>query len=245
MSLRACFFVTHGSSNPRSWQFLQQLVLLAQSQVDALIGGGCLEGLELSLAEQLQSFGEVAKSQNYTEIEVVPLFLLAGVHVKEDMIAEVAIAQTHFSDSLYLKITPHLGTHPKIQVLMHELYAQFDTESKPASKPARILVSHGSRRAGANHPIESLAKNLGAIAAYWSISPNLETQIELLISQGIKNMTILPYFLSEGHTTEAIRQKISSYPQLNINLTRIPILPLQIIDLALDMAEISQDQPSD
>lgn len=236
-TLTAYFLVTHGSSDRRSWQNLQNLVDRSQAEVDFLVGGGCLEGMASSLEEQLKVFGEIAKAKGYTEIVVVPLFLLAGVHVKEDLPNAVSIAQSYFSDPLDLpinfQIAAHLGTHAKIPELMRQQF-----ELYPSSQ-SRILLSHGSRRASANQPIQDLAKSLGAIDAYWSVSPSLETQLDSLITQGVTRITVLPYFLSDGYITESIEQKISSYIKLNetlkINLTPVPIPPAQIAKMATEL----------
>jgi len=44
-------------------------------------------------------------------LQVVPLFLLPGVHVMEDIPTEVAIAQQALDPELKIALQPHLGTH--------------------------------------------------------------------------------------------------------------------------------------
>jgi len=70
--------------------------------------------LELSpvpLHEQIKEFGAGAIAAGYNRLQVVPLFLLPGVHVMEDIPTEVAIAQQALDPELKIALQPHLGTH--------------------------------------------------------------------------------------------------------------------------------------
>lgn len=245
MQAAALFLVTHGSSDCRSWLALQNLVTVARSQSDRHISGGCLEGQTLTLAQQLAQFAnEVIQhadledgSEGCSEIVILPLFLLEGVHVSEDIPAEVAIAQAQFENKLIFRTTAHLGTNAQIPnlLLQHfEKYSKCDAQQKQAEKQARILLAHGSRRTGANQVVETLAKHSQAIAAYWGVEPKIETQIESLLAQGIDQISILPYFLTEGGLTEAIAKKIEVYrDRAQIQQLPVPLSSQQIINLLL------------
>ncbi len=179
--LTAVFFVTHGSSDRRSWLNLQNLVAIANSAKYqtkfpeiSIIGGGCLEGQAQTLSQQLeafvQSFDTAHQSTNHqspiTNLLIMPLFLLSGIHVSEDIPAEVAIAnanlQAKFASTCpKLAIAPYLGTDSQIPNLIAQQFANADPDA------ARMLIAHGSRREGANQIIEDLAHHSQAIAAYW------------------------------------------------------------------------------
>jgi sirohydrochlorin ferrochelatase len=242
MNDTALFLVTHGSSDRRSWLTLQSLVTLARSRSDLKISGGCLEGLELTLAQQLENFAKDVIAGGGSKITVVPMLLLAGVHVSEDIPAEVAIAQNNLHNNLQselqnnltFRITSHLGTHPQIPNLVWEQFNKHEDFSN-MERQGRILVSHGSRRDVANQVIEDLADRCQAIAAYWGIEPKIETQIEKLLSQGVDKIYVLPYFLNEGGITEAIAKKLDAYRD-RAQILRLPV-PLsneQIVDLLLN-----------
>jgi len=229
-----CYFlVTHGSRNPSAVEFLQNIVNLAQAKSLSLVGGGLLEGQELSLSQQLSNFGKIARSHGYSQVLVLPVFLLAGIHVYADIPEQIAIAQTDLSD-LEIKIAPHFGTYPEITPL---LKSKFLFKSQERS-PAKILLAHGSRRLETTHYLENLAQDLKAIPAYWAIAPNLETQIEHLIKLGQTEMTILPYFLATGGIIEAVESKISQYSQYStqINLLELPFTPEAIATLVIKFA---------
>ena len=174
-----------------------------------------------------------------TEIAIVPLFLLEGVHVSEDIPAEIAIAKSHLQnklkgklqEKLKLRVTAHLGTNRQIPSLLSQHFEQHETGVQSS---ARIVMAHGSRRTGANQVVEDLANQSHAIAAYWGVEPKIETQIENLLSQGFSQINVLPYFLNEGGITEAIARKIELYcDRAQIKQLPVPLSSEQIIDLAL------------
>lgn len=235
MNATALFFVTHGSSDPRSWLGLQDLVAIARSQSNLYISGGCLEGQPLTLAQQLEKFAHEIIAHGISAIAVLPLLLLEGVHVSEDIPAEVAIAQSKFQDRLRFQTIAHLGTHSQIPDLLLQQFEKY-TDAPSQERPSRILVSHGSRRAEANHVVENLARSSQAIAAYWGIEPKIETQIEYLLAQNIYKINVLPYFLTEGGITEAIANKLKPYSdRAQIQQLPVPLSNEQLVSLALSM----------
>jgi sirohydrochlorin ferrochelatase len=254
MTAAALFFVIHGSSDRRSWFALQNLVALAQSRSNPsnlYIGGGCLEGSPLSLAQQLVEFATKAIAIGISEIAVLPMLLLAGVHVSEDIPAAVAIAQSQVQDQVTFRIMPHLGTDSQIPNILLQHFQKYQiqkveriagqqsplfskTEDGWVAAQGQILVSHGSRLVGANQVVEDLAKHCQAIAAYWGIEPKIETQVENLLAQGIKQINVLPYFLTEGGLTEAIAKKLEGYrDRAHIQQLPIPLSDEQILRMEM------------
>ncbi|MBD2188109.1 sirohydrochlorin chelatase [Pseudanabaena mucicola] len=251
MNDAALFFVTHGSSDRRSWLALYNLITVARSQITHVpphkIGGGCLEGQELSLAQQLIQFGSEVMAGGTSEIIILPLFLLEGVHVSEDIPAQVAIAKQElqaqfprFSQGAILWTVDHLGTNSQIPNLLKQHFEKFEKYDHPVSPSpnhGRILIAHGSRRAVANQVVESLAEPSQAIVAYWGVEPKIEAQIENLIAQGVSHIDVLPYFLTAGGITEAIAKRIQAFgDRAEIELLPVPLSSQQIIDLSLDLA---------
>jgi sirohydrochlorin cobaltochelatase len=224
--------VSHGSRDPRPQQAMSHLAALVAQQLSQasagalrsdrptsiqqtspLVGTAVLE-LSLPLHQQIQAFAEQSLVSGCCHLKLVPLFLLPGVHVMEDIPAEVAIAQQILKDDIALEVCPYLGSHPRLQTL----FASFKT-AVPAD---RILVSHGSRRPGGNQPVETLASHLNALPAYWSTPPQLPEQVQHLVQRGSQQMTILPYFLFEGGITDAIAQTVADlqrkFPKVHLHL---------------------------
>lgn len=202
------------------------------------VGTAELELAALPLHQQIAQFAESVLAQGYTHLQIMPLFLLPGVHVMQDIPAEVMLAQQTIPSSLTLEVRPHLGSHPRLQELLISPVDPIAT-SATASK---ILLAHGSRRVGGNQPVESIATCFGALPAYWSVEPGLETRIIELVRQGSQQIAILPYFLFEGGITDAIAQNVQQlaqqFPYVHLQLGRSigpsPQLADRVVELLYD-----------
>ncbi|NES83273.1 MAG: sirohydrochlorin chelatase [Moorea sp. SIO2B7] len=172
-----------------------------------LVGTASLELAPLPLHESIQQFAHKAQTIGVKRIQILPLFLLPGVHVKQDIPREVTIAQQFLGEELVLELRPHLGSYTGMKTLLENQFDQISAQG-------RILLSHGSRRLNGNKSCEALALQLGAIPAYWSVSPSLATQIAVLAAGGKKTIAIQQYFLFAGGITEAIATKVQHLQQV-------------------------------
>ncbi len=206
---------------------------------DVLVGTACLELAAIPLSEQIYKFGLRVKAAGVTELKLLPVFLMSGVHVMEDIPAEVKAAQqllNHDSltgDALKLTLCPHLGSHQKLpNILAHRL----------ASVPfeGSLLVAHGSRRPKGNRAILSLGSQIGTTVAYWATPPDIESQVIALMQQGCQKLAILPYFLFAGGITDAITHRTEElaerFPSVSFRL--LPTLGAtdEIAQLAVELA---------
>lgn len=255
----AYLLVSHGSRDPRPEIAINHLVALMSQRLQMidhpapvfstpqrptpishpvgaapLIGTAVLELAPLPLHQQIQQFAHRAHKCGYTHIRLVPLFLLPGVHVMEDIPTEVELARSGLPATTTLEICPYVGKHPRLQhLLIHSI------ESSSAAPPGKILISHGSRRAAGNRPVETIAAEIGAIPAYWSVAPDLETQVSKLIQQGCQQIVILPYFLFEGGISDAIAATVerlaTQFPYVQLQLFRPIGATPQLADLVVDL----------
>jgi sirohydrochlorin cobaltochelatase len=202
----AYVFVSHGSRDPRPAAAIAQLI--ADLSDRPLLGQAMLECAPESLAEQLVKLAQTAQTQNFTELRLVPLFLLPGVHVMEDIPLQVQAAQAALGN-FPLTQTAYLGTLGSLEGLL-----------KPQDKPT-LLLSHGSRKPGGNDPIERLAHTLNLTPTFWSVEPKLETTIAQLAQAGAE-IAIKPFFLTPGGITDAIATEITrlaeQFPQVTLTL---------------------------
>jgi sirohydrochlorin cobaltochelatase len=186
----------------------ERLVATVNQQQYPLVSSACLELTLLPLHEQITRFAQQATQAGYQQIQILPLFLLPGVHVQEDIPAEVAKANQLLDTSVNLQLRPYLGSSVGILELLKEQFSQISSDG-------RILLTHGSRRPGSNQLIEVLAAKLGAVPAYWSTIPSLVEQIEILACSGKQKIAILPYFLFSGKITEAIATRVQQLQQIS------------------------------
>ena len=199
-----------------------------------IVGTACLELGHWPLHNQIYRFSQRVKASGVNRVRVLPLFLFEGVHVMEDIPREMALARQILDVSLEVTLCPHLGSHLSLlRKLLADRMAEIPSE-------ACLLIAHGSRRSGGNKPIEEIAKHLGAITAYWSVPPDLETQIIHLMQKGHQHLAILPYFLFPGGITDAITQFTEElaerFPRVNFRLMpplgATPELARVVVDLA-------------
>lgn len=254
-SASAYLLVFHGSRDPRPQQAVERLSQLVMrrlqerqqsaggwpepaiersdwSHTAPLVGTACLELGPAPLHQQVVQFARQVWQSGCPQIQVVPLFLLPGVHVKEDIPAELAIAQP-LLPSVTLHLRPHLGSHPDVKRLL----------PVPSSEAAVILLSHGSRRPQGNEPVERLAQQLQTWPAYWSVQPSLEDQVRLLAAQGYGQIKIIPYFLFPGGILDAIALQLThltqQFPGVEFQLTEpigpSPALAELVVDLTTDL----------
>lgn len=198
------------------------------------VGAACLELSPLPLHQQIVEFGDRALAQGYNDLQVIPLFLLPGVHVMEDIPSEVDLAQRILGQKLKLDLKPHLGTRPG---LVHLLATQVDS----SGAEAWILLAHGSRRAGSNQPVDATAKLLKALPAYWAVAPSLKSRVQELVRAGHQRIGIMPYFLFAGGITDAIalavEQLQGQFPAVELRLAEPIGASRELADLILDLMD--------
>lgn len=212
----AYLLVSHGSRDPRPEQAVQQLVQYVHQQWQMeqpssypLIITACLELAGIPLHQRII---QIIQETGMNRLKILPLFLLSGIHVQEDIPIEIQLAKTRLGDQIQLDLLPYLGSNPLLIPLLKNNFQDL-------SSPLRIFLSHGSRYRDSSLYTETLAEQLSAIPAYWSISPSLPVIIEQLVQKGYEDMAILPYFLFHGGLSDAIELQVESLRKTFKNLT--------------------------
>ncbi|MEB3291814.1 MAG: sirohydrochlorin chelatase [Synechococcales bacterium] len=230
----AYLLVSHGSRDPRPQQSLDRLLNCLTAQANepnallahSLFATGVLECADVPLQDRIVEVAEQAQRLGLSSLTLVPLFLLPGVHVMEDIPSQVAAARDRLAadclasdrGSFSIAVLPHLGESEVLGQLV-----QSCVEGDPLRPAAqRILISHGSRRSGGNRPVEKLAQQMGAISAYWSVEPKITTVIQQVIqefpsatstsepaSETQHELELIPYFLFPGGITDAIATQVA------------------------------------
>lgn len=233
------FLVTHGSRDPRPHLAQKQLAQLLGQRLGQwgdqapIVGAGTLELAQIPLHEQLEEFGKLSDHRGCDRIHVMPLFLLPGVHVMEDIPAEVRKAQQRLGSRIQLEIQPYLGSQPALARLFEQEKQRIE---RKIQKPlAWILLAHGSRRQQGNQPVITLAEKLGAIPAYWLGMPDLKTQVRQLVHNEQTAIGILPYFLFAGGITEAIVRLVEDIRE---QFTPVEFYLGEPLGISVDLADI-------
>ncbi|MGB7087877.1 MAG: sirohydrochlorin chelatase [Phormidesmis sp.] len=220
--------------------FSRQTLLLREPRLavaqplssEVIVGTACLELAPIPLSEQIYEFGQRLIAAGVRKLKLLPVFLISGVHVTEDIPAEVEKAEALLGKSIELTLCPHLGSHNKITEVVAKRLASAGAERA-------LLVAHGSRKPKGNKAIRGLARRLNTAVAYWSTPPDIETQVIELMQKGCQRLTILPYFLFAGGITDAITHRTEElaerFPKISFRL--LPTLGAtdEIADLAVEL----------
>lgn len=167
--------------------------------VAPVVGTATLELGLLPLHEQIVQFAHRAAEAGHCAVNLLPLFLLSGVHVMEDLPNQVAIAQRHLQGDIDLLLLPHVGASAGLSHLVN-----FSSDCTTG----RVLLAHGTKRATGNVPIEAIAAHHQAMPAYWAVEPSLRDCVQTLGHNGHQRIEIQPYFLFPGGITDAIAQQV-------------------------------------
>ena len=165
-----------------------------------------LESTFIPLNQTILQLTSKLQKSGIKRLRILPLFLLPGIHVKEDIPAEISIARQRLKDSVSLELLDYLGGNSSLINLIETEFAKL-----PASE--RILISHGSRRQGGNRPCQEIASKLKANTAYCSVSPSLRETVTKIIANGSKKIAIVPYFLFAGKILKSIAGEIEELKQ--------------------------------
>ncbi len=194
----------------------------------AIVGTAVLECSPLSLKQQIYEFAQRVKAAGIRQLKLVPVFLMAGVHVMDDIPAEVSAAQQLLGGEIELSLCDHLGSRPALRDLLQQRLATLP-------QTGQLMVAHGSRRRNGNRTIEFLARRLGVDVAYWSVPPDIESQAIALMQQGAQTVTILPYFLFSGGITDAIAHRTE---ELAERFPKVKFRLLPPLGASADLADI-------
>lgn len=180
-----------------------------------LVDVAALEFADESLWEKIVSFAHTAIAKKYHRLVIVPIFLSAGVHVREDIPDEIALAKQKLPDSIAIESLDFVG-NASFTTLIEQKFAKIATDK-------RILLAHGSRLPQGNDRSEQLARTVDAKIAYWTIQPDLTSTIQSL-AQDRSTVAIVPYFLFSGRITEAIASQVAQlqarFPNNQLHLAR-------------------------
>ncbi|NJO27224.1 MAG: sirohydrochlorin chelatase [Richelia sp. SL_2_1] len=211
----------------------QERRLILGREGSKYIGTAYLELHPQPLHQQIIDFSRKLIADGCRHLKIIPLFLLPGIHVTEDIPSEVELAKLALGEDIFIELQPYLGSEKGLQKLL--------TKKINSSVDGRIIVAHGSRRIQANNIIEAMAISVNAVAAYWAVSPSLQDIVAQLVADGKKRIEIIPYFLFAGGITDAIVESIEDlklhFPGVSFQLYEPLGANGELIDLIWDLMQ--------
>ncbi len=190
-----------------------------------------IEVCYIEFADILLDEGMDNAAKNASRVIVVPLILNAAAHVKMEIPAHMAKAQTRHPDVDYI-YAPHLGAcEPILTILKRNLRKTLDSLDMPDPKTTGIiLLGRGSSDRVANGEIAKMARwiyeetdhDLVDIAFTGITYPRLETAVQRQHQLGMTQIAVLPYYLFTGTLIERISRQVkrleTQYPQTPFSL---------------------------
>lgn len=205
--MKAVLYICHGSKNNQTNRKYQLELEEMKWYINAPIQVTAFLEVEPSI---IAGINQCVK-KGATEITLIPVFLLPGVHVIDDIPNEVKKASRKFP-GLTIHISAPLGAGDQLIT---------DTEQRIMSKrintkqkEAVLLVSHGSSYAEASDTfryfggeLEDRLVELPVFESYLnSNEPKFEFKLEQLLSSGFEVIYLVPHFFSIGFFPEKIKQ---------------------------------------
>lgn len=210
--MRAVLYICHGSKNNQTNKQFQLELKEMEQHITAPIQVTAFLEVEPSIIEGVRQ----CAMQGATEIIVVPVFLLPGVHVIEDIPNELRKAQDKFPE-LVIHVSGPLGASEKLIVNTQKriVNKRVIHEQK---REAVLLVAHGSSYLEASdmfaHFGRELEKKLKGMPVYESYlnsnQPNYEDELERLLATDYDVIYLVPHFFSIGFFPEKIQRIASS-----------------------------------
>ena len=236
MNSCAYLLVVHGSRNSAYKKSLATLADLVRNNLQnrgwpVKLDTAYLELSEQSLAEKIVDFAQYCVINNYQHIKILPLFLLAGTHVKQDIPRELTEAKEILQRqniSINIQLLPHLGEDKRLLNLLEQKYKNHPTD-------VRIIIAHGTSLANGNEEFERLALSIQGKFAYWSISPSFMEILTSLANSKPKSIAILPYFLFTGKISKAIGESINN---LQLQYPETKFILIEPIGATVELASI-------
>jgi sirohydrochlorin ferrochelatase len=203
--MKAVIFIGHGSKSSReNEKFISHFVgvrdknekftshfgmLLAEKGI-SIIGCGFLENAVPSIFQAV----EFAIQAGASEVIIVPVLLLPGVHANHDIPEAVGRLRNKHSGIVF-RHNEAIGAHPiMVEIMMERLKA------KGHKREEVILVAHGSREPDSAIQFERLAAMLGeqlrsnVQVAYFTTSPSYRE----VLADFPETAYVLPYLLFSG-----------------------------------------------
>lgn len=218
--------IGHGSREPASnaeFEAIASAYRLARPELR-------VETAYVELARPLIADALAALAAELPRITVVPVFLFAAGHVKNDLPLAIAEAR-RAHPRCQISAAPALGVHPALAELAFQRAAQCLPEDPLArAKTLVLVVGRGSSDPDANGDFCKLSRLIGegrglmqVVPTFIGITqPRVEDSLELVARVRPDRLVVLPYLLFAGRLVARLETQIeafvSRYPWIHTEL---------------------------
>ena len=206
--------IGHGSPDPQgNAEYLESARLLAE-QLQVTVEPCFLELAEPSIAQGIQQCVEAGAQH----VAVLPLFLGAAGHQKNDVPVMVQEAREHEPDITFRYGTPIGAQYPVVVALADRVTEALATSGTdiPSSQTAVILVGRGSSDPDSNSEVFKLSRLLWEGRDYGWVEvafqtvtrPQVASVIDRCVRLGARRVVVVPYLLFTGFVRNDIEQQV-------------------------------------
>ncbi len=242
---RPLLIVGHGTRDAAGVAGFAELVRLVAEQADAQVPvrGGFIELSPPPLREAVTELADLGA----TDLDVVPLVLVAAGHAKGDIPAALAREQQR-RPGLRVRYGRPLGPHPILLELLDQRLGEVVSVSERALTTV-VLVGRGSTDPDANAEHVKVARLLqegrglaGVEPAFISLAePGVPAALERARRLGAERIVVLPYFLFDGvlpsRTREQALDWAGEHPKLDVRCADVIGPEPALAQLVIERAE--------
>jgi sirohydrochlorin ferrochelatase len=222
----AILVLGHGSRRPRANEELELLV----SRFRARRPGLAVEHAYIELASPLLQEGLARLAARADRVLVLPLFLFAAGHVKQDLPRALAQARSAFPE-VHFAAAWHLGVHrAMVEVALRHALAALPPGEAVAAETVLLGVGRGASDADANGDFCKLVRLVGEAGGFAAAEPSFiaitrprfaEAAERVALSRP-RRLLVLPYFLFEGLLVEQLAEEVRDFagrhPELDVRM---------------------------
>jgi sirohydrochlorin cobaltochelatase len=219
--------VGHGSRNASANRDFEELVAAYRSRNPLLSIEHCyLELAEPTLADALD-----ACARRRQEVVILPLFLFAAGHTKNDIPLALSHARRNHPN-VHFRSARTLGVHPNMVDLANERITEAISSQEKSKQTALIVVGRGSSDPDANGDFCKLVRLLGegqsfawVLASFIGITqPSVQETMEFVARSRPERIVVQPYFLFAGRLLQQLEIMLQDfsvrYPWIEIQLSQ-------------------------
>lgn len=206
--------VGHGSRDPSANAEFESLVAAYHAaRPDLDVAHGYVELAKPSLADALREL-----AQRTDSVVVLPLFLFAAGHVKNDIPLALSQARQDFP-AVRFTVANALGVHPNLVELAFERARASLEGVRDFAKTAIVVVGRGASDPDANGDFCKVVRLLAegreigwVVPCFVGVTrPLFEETVELVARSRPERIVVVPYFLFGGRLITKIREQVESF----------------------------------
>jgi len=242
MSNQTLLVVGHGSRVPKAVEQFHQFTGALAGRIDLPVASCFLELVDPDMATGLTTAAK--EVGNGGQVFLLPLFLGAAGHVKNDLAASIQWAQKQFPAVNFTygtPLAPHANLVELLSLRVQEAFAAHP-DALPPEDSVVLVIGRGSSDPTSNSEVARLAYLLMEKRPYQSVEfafqavarPKVAEGLHRCKQLGAKQIVVAPYILFTGKVDQYILE-VTRQATEEMGIPAIPASYLGVHDLLVDV----------